>query len=107
MAEPVTVEPDYTKSGIEASRTFKNRVSDPGAEYPFSINGHTVQVRYQFENDDNGLLKLMELEYYCQNCGTEQKFTGDKLWEYSDGEQREVRKYLIGYFCECSCNQKV
>jgi len=107
MGESITVEPEYTKSGIEASRTFKNRVSNAGAEYPLAINGHSVQVKYLFENDHRGLLKLMGLGYYCNYCGVEQMLEGDALWEYKNRERREARKYLIGYFCESLCDQKV
>lgn len=104
MAEPVTVEPDFTKSGIEASQTYKNRVSDSGAKYPIDVSGHSLQVRYRFDRDSGGLLKLMEIGYYCTKCG-EEKTVDDKgeLWKYDKTDRRDIRKYLIGYFVQSDC----
>lgn len=100
---PVTVEPDYTKSGIEASETFKNRVSDAGVKYPIDVNGHRVRVKYGFQYDYRNLLKLMEICYYCTQCGEEQSLEGDGLWRYEKVERRAARKYMLGYFVETPC----
>lgn len=105
MAEPVTVEPDYTKSGIEASETYKNRVSDSGAEYPIKIGNHFLQVKYRFDKDHGGLLQLMEIAYYCKKCGKEKGISEQgELWSFDKEERREIRKYLIGYFVETDCH---
>jgi len=104
MADPVIVEPDYTKSGIEASKTFKNRVSDSGAEYPIPVVDHLLQVKYRFDKDYGGLLQLMEMTYYCKKCdkelGADQQ---GELWSFDKDQRRNLRKYIIGYFVETDC----
>lgn len=103
MNEPITVEPDYTKSGIEASETFKNRVSDAGAKYPLSIGGHSIRVVYTFEKDKGGLLKLMGLGYYCLDCEEQKNIEGDKLWTYENNVMKLSREYMLGHFFETDC----
>lgn len=104
MADPVTVEPDFTKSGIEASETYKNRVSDSGAKYPVEIGDHLLQVKYRFDKDFGGLLQLMEISYYCEKCGKEKGISEQgELWSFDKHERRDIRKYLIGYFVEEDC----
>jgi hypothetical protein len=104
VAKPITVEPDYTKSGIEASETFKNRVSDSGAKYPISIGDHSLQVKYRFDKDYGGLLQLMEITYYCTECGDEKGVTEQgELWSFDKKQRRELRKYVLGYFVETDC----
>ena len=104
MAESVIVEPDYTKSGIEASKTFKNRVSNSGAEYPIPVGKHSLQVKYRFDKDYGGLLQLMEITYYCTECNKE--LGADKqgeLWSFDKYKRRLLRKYILGYFVETKC----
>jgi len=103
MNEPITVEPDYTKSGIEASESYKNRVANAGAEYPLKISGHSVQVIYRFENDSDGLLKLMSIGYYCTDCDEQQHLRGDSLWKIDKHIRKSARKYMLGHFFETDC----
>jgi hypothetical protein len=102
--DTVTVQPDYTKSGIEASKTIKNRASDNGAEYPVDISGHLLQVEYTFERDFGGLLQLHGIRYYCERCGEEKSISEQgNLREFPKTDRRKVRQYLIGYFTEIDC----
>lgn len=101
--ESVRVEPDYVESGIYASSTYKNRVSEAGAKYPISIGSHNIRIVCTYTYNNNNILKLMDMEYYCVDCDENIHFHDGHFWKCEDIVRGRVKEYMMGYFLGIEC----